>query len=287
MPFVFTTLTLMGAKVGEATHVENNQVKELVEGTKSSSKGLSEFVPTDQNKAAHEALVEEWNHPPFYYGPKETQGTSREGTSQAVKETHQGEQDKGMGHRTSSKEQMERMQTVMEELKANPNPNPELRERARKLLAEVKGKESREQARRKLQSSCFQWGIPNEVTAIGISDGDGTAIKVTYNLNTINTCENTISNVAFQATETIACLAGCAEALITRELEISGLPSSIAQGQTSTGTRYDTIACIRTDANGAQTPTVPTSMSTVVYPTGTQGSSSFLQGMPESFKVYP
>jgi hypothetical protein len=213
---------------------------------------------------------------------KEIPDKESKDTPQPTTEIHQ---DKGKGKESlsSNKEKMASLRVLMEKAKIDL----EVMGRARKLLAEVKGKESSEQAHRKLLSSCFQWGIPNEVTAIGISDGDGTAIQVTYNLNTINTCKGTISNIAFQATETIVCPAGCAESLMTKTPEISGLPSSIAQGQTSTGTRYETIACTRIDANGAKTPTVPTSMSTVVYPTGTQGDSSFLQGMPESFNVYP
>jgi hypothetical protein len=242
-------------------------------------------VPAKQHEKYVQELKNKLDNPPFLFnGPPDTAvGT----------ETHQGDQNKGIEqHLTPNKEQMAAMRAWMEKVKANPD-NPEVQRQGKQLLAEIKGEQSTEpeksseQDRRKLQSSCFQWGIPNEVTAIGFSDGVGTAISVTYNLNTINTCTDTISNVAFSATETITCPAGCVESLITNTPEISGLPSSIAQGQTSTGARYDTIACIQVDANGAQTPTVPTSMSTVVYPTGTQGDYSFLQGMPVSFNVYP
>jgi beta-glucanase (GH16 family) len=85
MPFVFTTLTLMGAKAVEATSVESsNQVKELADRMQRSYKSLAEgYVPSHQQiEQAERWYQEQMKNVPFYYGPKEAQGTSSEETSQ-------------------------------------------------------------------------------------------------------------------------------------------------------------------------------------------------------------
>ena len=124
-------------------------------GGSTSSENMRELWPhLSEAIAKHFA---ERNHPStsFSDSPKEALGTASERTSQAAMGTHQG----GKEHSTSYEKEIVTLRAAMEELKANPNP--ERREHARKLLTEVKGKQSSEpkqenseQTRRQLDDEC-------------------------------------------------------------------------------------------------------------------------------------
>lgn len=152
-------------------------------------------------------------------GPKEARGfrvkkvrvdirsrkmTTSAETSQSTKEPHQGEQDKGIEHPASYEEQIANLRAAMEELKANRNPNPELTERARKLLAESQQPSEQEtrQARRRLDTpdnQCLDISqtqiSANSTRAVANPDGYGLELDIQGVLQ--NNCGSQVSDVHY------------------------------------------------------------------------------------------
>ena len=135
---------------------------------------------------------------------------------------------------------------------------------------------------------CLQDGVPaSSVTATGVSvEGGGTALNVAYSLSTINTCQDTISNVQFTASEIYTCPAGCTQQSDVKPISAEGVPSSIGQGIIAMGSPTDVVYCMQTDANGGQTPTVPSSLTVTFWPQGVQNGNE-VQGTSKTLNVYP
>jgi hypothetical protein len=162
---------------------------------------------------------------------------------------------------------------------------------------QLKEQESREpeqsskQARRKLgfpatPGACLQWDTASTVTGTVVPvAGGGTALGVDYNLNVQNTCTDTINSVQYQIIGTGTCPSGCAKATVGETFNLAGVPSSIDQGGTSTGTKYEPVTCQQTDANGGQTPVAPESFTVQAQPLGWRKSNAVSGGWAD-FEVY-
>ena len=295
---------LASARAIEATKVmngENNQAKEVANRMPRSlyQNQTEGYAPPVKEMERTMKLVQELENPStsFRYGPKETQGISREGTSQAAKETHQEGQDKGKEHLTSKEKQIATLQAAIEELKANHNPNPELIEYARKLPAESRmpsEQKSNEIERRELnvpRTPCLQWvpplvgkGTLTDITLPGGVTGQG--VLVDYEFNILNTCQDAINNVYFSIEESYNCPANCVSLTGRREGTTNGVPGTIEQGKISTGNQVWTDHCIQQDSSGAQTAVSPELIVATVYANGDQDGGPILSG-PRDLTVYP
>jgi hypothetical protein len=112
-----------------------NESAAFIELTRETGNALP-WTTGERYKKDIQELNNKLDNPPFRFkGPSDTVvGT----------ETHQGNQNKGTEqHLTPNKEQMAAMRAWMEKFKANPG-DPEVQMQGRKLLAEIKGKESTE-----------------------------------------------------------------------------------------------------------------------------------------------
>lgn len=240
---VATAALLFSDRMIRATAAESsNPVKELADRMQRFPNQTPEaYVPPAQEMERTMKLVQELENPStsFRYGPKETQGTSREGTSQTAEETHQEGQDKGTEHRTSSQEQMERMRAVMEELKANPNPNPELRERARKMLAESRQlteHKSSETERRRLDTpdkQCLDISHTqinaNHVRGVANPDGYGLELDIQGVLQ--NNCGSQVSDVHYNMNVQLDCPSGSYDPGIAEPFNFKADYASFPQGR--------------------------------------------------------
>ncbi len=277
------------------THAEGNQVTKLVDQIQRSCNHTPEtYVPPAQEMERTMKLVQELENPStsFRYGPKETQAISSAETSQSTKETHQEGQDKGMEHRMSSQEQMERMQAVMEELKANPNPNPELRERARKLLAESRQLTEQKSSERKeidaigpIPKPCLQWNLDtSRVTGKVIPKGDGTALLLADSFHVQNICSDPIDNILYGAIDNWQCPEGCVSSSGSSSSAFEGIPSSIGQNQFSAGIWDNQVWCVQSDNNGEPVYVPPASVTITASVQGQQKGSR-IYGPEATFEV--
>jgi hypothetical protein len=245
-------------------------------------------VPAKQHEKNVQELKNKLDNPPFLFnGPPDTADLpARENKGQ---------------HLTLEKEKIAVAQAWMEKAKANPS-DPEVLRQGRKLLAKIKGEQSsepeqksRETHRRKLDIAgpCLQggpppWDPPTFVTGTGAPvEGGGTAVTVNYDLNTINACLDTITNVEFLTTTIYTCPADCTPGTTSPSDRIfAGMPSTIDPHAVSTATGTDIFWCEQTDSNGGKTPTVPDSITTSVTPEGVM-NGGVIQGTPQVFNVYP
>ena len=164
---------LATATMVEATKAESNKVAELADRMQHSTyKSLAEgYVPSRQQiEQAKRWYEEKERNVPFYYGPKEAQGTSSGETSQSSKETHQGEQDKNKGMEPSSvsKKKITALQALV---KADRQRIESLIRKVERQMArqqrQLKEQESREPEQKSKQASsqkawvsCHAWRLP-------------------------------------------------------------------------------------------------------------------------------
>ena len=190
--------------------------------------------------------------------------------------------EQNLQQRVQKRVQRQEMRRIVEEAQKNP----EVLKSLRKLFEEMPGKKSSEIDRRKLDVvgpvPCLNWGFPNTVKGTGTSFGDGTAVVVNYDMNAINTCADTISNVQFNVGQSITCPEGCTANSYRVQFYIGGLPSSIDQGKMSLGTATEVLSCREPDG----TPTAPNSVTATVLLQGVRNGNAII-GPSETFDAYP
>jgi hypothetical protein len=97
-------------------------------------------------------------------------------------------------------------------------------------------------------------------------------VLINYNLNTINSCDGTISNVEFQNTILFGCPAGCAKESETYQNRFLANPSSIGLGGWSSSETTLGLACETN--SGDYVP--PTSATVIVQPIGMNNGQQLL-----------
>jgi hypothetical protein len=151
---------------------------------------------------------------------------------------------------------------------------------ARQLLSEQKSiaeapQGNSAEAPQKSIAEAPQKSNETEQKDAGILCLDGSATKVGYtlteesltiiaDLSTVNTCDNTISNVYFKQNAQITCPADCTPQAIDGWL-LPGTPSSIGFAGTSTAGNIDAVSCTTSDGNNV----APTKVILEVQPIGT------------------
>jgi hypothetical protein len=127
----------------------------------------------------------------------------------------------------------------MEELKANPNPNPELRERARKMLAESRQlteHKSSETERRRLDTpdkQCLDISHTqinaNHVRGVANPDGYGLELDIQGVLQ--NNCGSQVSDVHYNMNVQLDCPSGSYDPGIAEPFNFKADYASFPQGR--------------------------------------------------------
>ena len=255
---------------GESNQV-SNQVKKLVDGMQPSSKSLAErydpAMPPEafpHSKGQGQTVEELWPrlHEQMVKASEEKGQASKDSLQGKAQARYDGETSselrgqedgKGKEHLTSYEKQIKIVQDLMAEVKANPDPK--VKEHARKLLAEVKGNESSETEQessepehRQLKTNPIEIPLcldvsPSRFISNGVfqtTDPPGNAYRATLEPFVANNCGVPVTDTQLTIEQDAKCPTGTQLIEGGQNYDVPG-PSPISPGQTQEQTRQEVI----------------------------------------------